>query len=118
MEYSFKKWQPFDDEPYIQFGIIVNNPFEYLSYLPTGYQDSTKVQILIDGIYRVKNGEEEDFYFRNEAGFLADMDVDEPGVYIFDEFSEDPTKELFIIPFDEMIKLLEDYKAFLIENGK
>jgi hypothetical protein len=98
--------------------INVETPYEFLGDIFMGNETPTYIQKMINGIRRVKNKEEEDFYFRNEAGFFADMDTEDDGVYIFDEFSKDPTKELFIIPFDEMIKLLEDFKEFLEKESE
>ncbi|MCB0516260.1 MAG: hypothetical protein R2798_11885 [Chitinophagales bacterium] len=117
LKYNFNKWQPFSDYREI-LQVSVEEPYSFLGDFSIGYQNSAKIQLVIDGITRVMNNEEEDFFFRNDAGFFAEIDTSEPNVYIFDEFSEDPTKELFTVPYQEMLQLLEDFKAFLIENGR
>lgn len=115
IDYSFHKWIPFNNE-YFELLVKVDNPL--LSRIFIGNETSEFVQGIIDGINRVKNKEEEEFFYRNDAGFLADVDIHEEGVFIFDEFSEDPTKEQFIIPTDEFLELLESFKNFLVENGR
>ena len=111
IKYKFYKSKPSDREYYL---LSVEKPYDYLGYFTIGHSwNSDEIQKLIDGIKKVKNKEEDDFFFRTQSGFLADMDTEDDGVYIFDEFSKDPTKELFIIPFDDVIKLLEDFKEFI-----
>ena len=100
------------------FRISVEKPYDFLGYFTIGKNwNINEIEKLINGIKKCKNKEDDDFFFRTQSGFLADMDTEDDGVYIFDEFSKDPTKELFIIPFDEMIKLLEDFKGFLEQNN-
>ncbi len=117
LKYKFYKSIPFQDD-FIVLGVIVEPPHVFMSQIFEGNETSSKIQDIINGVKRVKNKEDDDFFFRNESGFLADMDTEEEGVFIFDEFSEDPTKELLVVSFDEMLKLLEDYKKFLIENKR
>jgi len=91
-----------------------------------GSERSEKIQQLIDAITKVKNGEEVDFYFGNDSGFSAvasqatpdDETEGKEGVYIYDAYGKDPEKALFVIPLDDMLKLLEDFKEFLKKSKR
>ena len=106
--------------------VQVKTPHDYLSMIFEGNESLGKIQKLIDEITKVKNGELEDFYFGNDNGFSAvaaqanpdDKTEGEEGVYIYDAFGKEPETALFIVPLDDMLKLLKEFKEFLGDNKR
>jgi len=120
LEYKFYKVEN-------EIKVSVEEPYSFLGYLSVSKSWlSIEIQKLIDEITKVKNGEVEDFYFGNESGFSAvaaqanpdDETEGEEGVYIYDAFGKEPETALFIVPLDDMLKLLKEFKEFLGENKR
>ncbi|CAL2102443.1 conserved protein of unknown function [Tenacibaculum sp. 190130A14a] len=110
--------------------VSVEKPYDRLSLIFEGDETSEEIVYSINEIEKVKKGVLEDGYtMRNQAGFIGhafgpdvtDREFPEGGYQVFDSFTldeEGDTKELFIISIDEILKLLEEFKDFLIENGR
>jgi hypothetical protein len=107
--------------------VSVEEPYSYLGYFSISKSWlSTEIQQLIDEITKVKNGEIKDYYFGNDTGFSAvaaqanpdDETEGEEGVYVYDGFGKEPETALFVIPLDDMLNLLKEFKEFLVENKR
>lgn len=104
--------------------IKVEEPYDFMSQMFEGNESSEDIARIINGIQKVKSGKQEDYSFGNQGGFDAyvlkadptDLKHPEGGVAIIDFFG--PEELLYVIPFQEMLKILEEFKAFLIENGR
>ncbi|WP_208103186.1 hypothetical protein [Flavobacterium ichthyis] len=77
----------------------------------------------IDALIAVQKGEKEEHIIANESGFLAIAGLEdkeqeiEEGVYIYDQFGDDSENPLYIVPVEEIIKLLQDFKKFVEDNN-
>ena len=106
--------------------VQVKAPYEYLSQIFEGSEKSTYIEELIEKLYKVKNGEIEQFYFGNDTGFSAvaaqadpeDETEGEEGVYIYDSYGNDREKALYVIPINDIIKLMEDFRDFLKKHKR
>lgn len=117
-------------EDFFTFGVLVEPPFEYLSMIFEGTEKSEKVELYMQGIEKVKNGiSGESFSIENQQGFISyafapgllDKEYPNGGFQVFDFYSLDKdgsTKLMFVISLGEILKLLKDFKAFLIGNGR
>ncbi|WGH74772.1 hypothetical protein P8625_11855 [Tenacibaculum tangerinum] len=127
MKYKLYKWQP---TTYEYMMVQVEKPYDRLSLIFEGDETSEELTYSINEIEKVKKGVlEEGYTMGNEAGFIGHAfgpdatasEFPEGGYQVFDSFTLDEhgdTKELFTVPLDEILKLLEDFKEFLIKNGR
>lgn len=105
--------------------ISVENPYVLIGQIGDGNFDQSpqNIQMNIDALIAVQNGEKEEHIIANESGFLAIAGLEdkeqeiEEGVYIYDQFGDDSENPLYIVPIDEIIKLLQDFKKFVEENS-
>lgn len=98
--------------------VIIESPYEFIGQIDSGNFDQSpnNIQMNIDALIAVQKGEKEEHIIANESGFLAIYDDKEDGVYIFDQF-DDSEKPMYIVPIQEIINLLQDFKKFIEENN-
>lgn len=116
LKYTFKKLESTTNK--LRVDVLVDEPYVFVGQIDSGNFDQSpqNIQMNIDALVAVQKGEKEEHIIANESGFLAILDDKDDGVYIFDQFdkSENP---LYIVPIDEIIKLLQDFKKFVEENS-
>ena len=129
LQYKFYKWDAFKNAN-IDYKVKVEEPFHYLSLIFEGNETSEYLTSIIEGVERVIKGETEEGYsIENQSGFIGhaftpdgtEEDYPKGGFQVFDLFTLDEngdTKELFIISLEDILKLLKEFKEFLIENGR
>ncbi|MFK7747268.1 MAG: hypothetical protein AB8B65_02645 [Kordia sp.] len=129
IKYEIYKNKPLNDE-FISFGVLVKRPYDYLSMIFEGQETSDYVQTLIEGIQSVIDGDPDASYsIENQQGFIGyafsadptEEEYPEGGFQVFDFFTLDEqgdTKLMFVITLEEILKLLQDYKTFLVENKR
>ncbi|NBL66085.1 hypothetical protein GV828_12840 [Flavobacterium sp. NST-5] len=102
------------EKPYILVGQIGDGNFD---------QSPQNIQMNIDALIAVQKGEKEEHIIANESGFLAIAGLEdkeqeiEEGVYIYDQFGDDSENPLYIVPIEDIIKLLQDFKKFVEDNN-
>ena len=98
--------------------VFFEKPYELVGQIFDGNFDQSpqNIQMNTDALISVQNGEIEEHIIANESGFLAIFDDKDDGVYIFDQF-DDSENPLYIVPVEEIIKLLQDFKKFVKENS-
>ncbi|MBC8756928.1 hypothetical protein H2O64_19810 [Kordia sp. YSTF-M3] len=127
LEYKFYKWTPSTKE-YLK--VRLEEPYDYLSMIFEGNETSNQIQNHIENIIKVINGNPTTSYsIENQSGFIgyafaadpSETEYPEGGFQVFDFFTLDEkgdTKELFIIPLEEILNLLSGFKSFLKQNKK
>jgi len=107
------------------FLVIVDKPYHLLSFMIEGDESIEEIEEMIENLQKVQNDEQEEYWFGNQTGFLGVAimtDKNDPenwpkGVYVFDQFDENPITHKFRVDIEEVIKLLEDFKKFVEENS-
>lgn len=129
VKYKFYKWDAFENAN-IDYKVKVEEPYHYLSLIFEGNEKNEYLTSIIQGVEGVIQGEiEKGYSIENQSGFIGhafepdetEEDYPEGGFQVFDSFTLDEngdTKELFIIPLEDILKLLKEFKEFLIENGR
>ena len=105
--------------------VFFEKPYELVGQIFDGNFDQSpqNIQMNTDALISVQKGEKEEHIIANESGFLAIAGLEdkeqeiEEGVYIYDQFGDDLENPLYIVPIDEIIKLLQDFKKFVEENS-
>ena len=127
INYNFYKWKPSD---YNYNLVKVVAPYEYLSMIFEGTESSNYIKNLIDGINSVVNGDANAFFsIENQNGFIGyafapnstEKEFPNGGFQVFDFFSLDENGETqlkFVLELSEVLKLLQDFYNFLLEDIK
>lgn len=105
--------------------VSVKEPYTFLSQISDGMYPRAIEEFdeIINGLILVQKAEKEEYIFGNQSGFLAIAGLEdeeqeiEEGVYIYDQFGDDSENPLYIIPIEEIIILLKDFKTFIEENS-
>lgn len=123
LKYTFKKLESITNK--LRVDVLVDEPYVFVGQIDSGNFDQSpqNIQMNIDALIAVQNGEREEHIIANESGFLAIAGLEdkeqeiEEGVYIYDQFGDDSENPLYIVPIDEIIKLLQDFKKVVEENS-
>lgn len=107
------------------FFIQVKEPYDLLELAIDSDRTSQFVGELIEGITKVSTGENPDYSWQSQAGVLVYVcgydanDIEEPegGCYIY-SLTDDDEEPKFKVSIDEMLKMLTEYKQFLIDNKR
>ncbi len=106
--------------------VIVEKPYDFIGQIDSGNFDLSinNIQQNIDALVAVQKGEKEEHIIANESGFLAIASLEDKeqeikeGVYIYDRYGDDSENPLYIIPIEEIINLLQDFKKFVENKNK
>jgi len=122
VKYKCYKWKPFDKEYLL---MKFDKPYSFLSRIFEGNETSNYITEIIEGVKKAKSSQLDDYGFGNQSGFQAialrpdptDSTLPNGGVDIYDMHGKDENA-ILTISLDEMLEILENFKDFLIENGK
>lgn len=123
LKYIFKKIESHKNK--LRVDVIVEEPYVFIGQIDSGNFDQSphNIQMNIDALKAVQKGEKKEHIIANESGFLAiagledkEQEIQE-GVYIYDQFGDDSENPLYIVPIEEIIRLLQDFKKFVEENS-
>ena len=104
--------------------LIAESPYELLSQMFEGNESVEEIDEIIENIEKVQSDQLEEYWFGNETGFLGIAimdDNDDPqnwpkGAYIYDQYSEQPETHKFVLPIEDILQILKDYKKFIVDN--
>ena len=119
LEYKFHKNNDYT------FILEVKKPYDLLGLAIDTDRTSQYISEIIEGITKVSTGENEDYSWQSQdcvlvyvCGYDAN-DIEEPegGCYIY-SLTDDDEEPKFKVSIDEMLKMLTEYKQFLIDNKR